>query len=474
MNTNAREDRSEDPLYLRAWRERRGWSEERLANVTGFSKATISNWENGKNAPTLEKLIEHDKHLRADGALIDLVRALAHPSSKVRSPRSRWWVNFEPPGGPVWIWARNPAHAQVQIVAFRWGHFSGSFEVPSEGVFVECPISVANPPLILTFSREGWLDYGRGTIPSSFNLKVLDGLNQVQRIDVRDATAQFFRTEISRLLGRDSLVEGHLKRFVAKRIDLIEQLMLPSGMGAESLELTSARAANPDPTSVARNPPRAPAEPLVRLTGGSYGQIRAEQMISREGAARAVSEMLVSSPVTGKQIKSFEQDHEPREVVGLRARLDRLYRLDGVSVCEEVKTQLVENVWRIAIPSYWRGPVWIRLEDDGAERANPAWIESHGWRRDITAGDDLVFSFRSPSGDPGFTAAVPPGWRVWAGIGVVESAIDVNDSWVPINDFIMRRMFDAFGPVYPVLFGRSLADVRRLVALARAGRNSGA
>ena len=51
-------------------RTRRGYSQEKLANLTGFSRATISRWENGGRIPNLKTL---SKLLGALGADIQIV-----------------------------------------------------------------------------------------------------------------------------------------------------------------------------------------------------------------------------------------------------------------------------------------------------------------------------------------------------------------------------------------------------------------
>lgn len=73
---------------LRAFREARGWSQERVGFELGVSKATVSKWETGRAEPNLANLAKIRRLYAPDGLtldyLIDDTIAAAKPQGDLR------------------------------------------------------------------------------------------------------------------------------------------------------------------------------------------------------------------------------------------------------------------------------------------------------------------------------------------------------------------------------------------------------
>src|SRR5262249_27829869 len=60
----------------------------------------------------------------------------------------------------------------------RWGAFGSSLaqDCGDDGLFVATPISMPNPAAWIRLAHPGWVDFGRGEVPTQLGIPVVDGL----------------------------------------------------------------------------------------------------------------------------------------------------------------------------------------------------------------------------------------------------------------------------------------------------------
>lgn len=76
---------------LKEFRDLRGWSQERVGFELEVSKATISKWETGRAAPSLENLAKIRRLFAPDGLTLDYL--IDDTFAAAKSRRERHYVN---------------------------------------------------------------------------------------------------------------------------------------------------------------------------------------------------------------------------------------------------------------------------------------------------------------------------------------------------------------------------------------------
>ena len=217
---------------LRAWRTEMGWTQDDVARTVRVSRAAVTSWEIDARRTPARALEDLDFACVAGGCLVDLVRAAGSPQRSrdgawVAGPRRYWGHVFLGEPGPVWAWVRPAASDRVAGYS-RTGMLGMRFdeETGPDGIFLTEPYASSLMPLRVKLSEPGWVDFGRGTIPSWLErpLKTSAGLADAEVIIARHpAIGSYVQGFRDRDRGAPETLRDRLRTLVAPaRWDLLE------------------------------------------------------------------------------------------------------------------------------------------------------------------------------------------------------------------------------------------------------------
>lgn len=436
---------------LRTWRvDVANTTARKVAAALGVSPSAVANWESGLRTPGSEMLEAIDSHYRAGGAIVDLTRALGSPTAL--DPRSEWWHNYSHQGGPAWAWVRLDGSG-VGRLEFRWGplHMRLEREIDHRGVLVTVPASVANPPVQAAVHPAGWVDFGRGRLPSQLGIPRVNAVSHVQLVDPADHTLWIIISRLRPALDRDGGWAEKLRGLLAPRGDLVPDEVTRGPAPIEATDLTGAARVSAG---------------IGNWSGTRYRVLREARCLSQADAARRVSRLAPASPVTDDQIALFESGGHPR-VADLAARLDVVYGADGQSLRWEVPVSPGPDGSAVVYPPpWWAGPVWLTPGAGPGADAGPGEVVLRWapWERRLRLQPGTTVTTRKGAGqDQPLIVELPPGWTLTAGVGAEPGAVDVNHGWHAMDRASADRIFNFYHRVYLELFGRTQGDLLRLL-----------
>jgi transcriptional regulator with XRE-family HTH domain len=453
---------------LRQWREDVLAEPLRIAAArANVSAATLSDWETAKVRISNEKIRLLDTAYGAGNALADLAWSLNTPlglppdEAYGISPRRYWAHTFvatehnPPPGGPVWAWIR-PGPERPDRVQARlwWGPVGLHVDEPCgpAGVFVSCPVSVPHPPVCARMEIPGWIDFGRGVLPTQLKVTEIQAREHMEIYGYSDWSTAIFTALLHRMLGTQGLTERLIKFARSERPDLIRSL---TDRFAPKLEWQ-------DLTDRAKYPAGEDYKPVFDPTNCTALRL-ARNMTQRELAR--IAEMLPPfSSIDHRVINRFEKGTALLEV-GVRPRLDSALGADGYTGWESVP---VEEQGReealVSFPRYWVGPVTVCVK-------SPTTANSRGriellwgrWRSWIVIEDGTIVTMErcSPDDEP-LLIRHEPGWTVLAGIGYEPRAVNINSTWRSKNRQAAEAVAAEARSGYLRLFNRSDAEFDEL------------
>lgn len=168
---------------VRAWRDEAGVTSRELGAATHLSDSQISRVLTGERGDmaTVESIA------REIGAEPLPRMWWAAGSMRALSAKALVYLNPEEQGRPVWIWLRVPAGRPLKVTC-RWGRaMTGRIEeeVGPDGLILQLPTSVLNPPMEVWFDGGGgWADMGHGTVPGAVALRLGIPLRLPKDLDV--------------------------------------------------------------------------------------------------------------------------------------------------------------------------------------------------------------------------------------------------------------------------------------------------
>ena len=425
---------------LRAWRERVAELSQTDVGVWfAATGAAVSNWESDsrRTQPDDYRLQKLDDEFGAGGAFIDLTRCLGTPRGL--PPRTNWDLNFQPGGGAVWVWLRPGVGVRRLDAILKWGPATMTLKrrCSADGMFVTSPASISNPPLRVTLSQPGWVDYGRGHIPKQLGYEVISGIPHV-RLDIGSVTTRLFWSSYQRLRGMLAGTGGR-QASVDDSLILLDSVFEQLPLDRTELDL--------------RRDHRSPIGAKL-LTGQEMRQLRESRALRISDVVGMATAMDKQAPVSWQQVDSLEHGGQPR-VGRLRSRLDVIYRGNGFACCERVDV-VSEGIpqggiahYEVSFPNYWVGPVWLTALPRGTSDLRAIGLLWGPWRSKVDLQQETTLTFRcAEPGAPHLNAYLPKEWGLEAGIGVRPDAVDINDVWSAADADSARGIYEEMRRVY--------------------------
>jgi len=456
-------------MLLRAWRTEMGWTQDDVARTVRVSRAAVTSWETDARRIPARALADLDFAYVAGGCLTDLVLAIGFPQgsyggSWVAGLRRRWEHVFLGEPGPVWAWVRPAAgdrvagYSRMGLLGMRFDEVTGP-----DGIFLTQPYASSRLPLRVMLTEPGWVDFGRGTVPSWLErpFKTSAGFADVEVIIARHPVigcyVQRFR---DRDRGAPETLRDRLRTLVGpERWDLLESQVRRCELPSEEAHQN----AGTDP-----RPPGTAEERIVL-----HRWLREARGMSQADAAAAASALLAAAGhagedrITRQQVRNYEEGRASR-VPHMPALLDMVYSASGWSCREPVRVTRTEaGMFEAAFPGWWVGPVCVTAVPSAAfpstgsltlisrNRRSDRPLTGAGSRAPVT-----VEHLRLP-GEPPLRLQAPPGWRLQAHMGHGAGAIDADTIWRPADAEAAGRLFELSVQAWLRQLGRTEADLER-------------
>ena len=459
---------------LRAWRTEMGWTQDDVARTVRVSRAAVTSWEIDARRIPAQPLADLDFACVAGGCLVDLVRAVGSPQRSrdgawVAGPRRGWGHVFLGEPGPVWAWVRPAAgdrvagYSRTGMLGMRFDELTGP-----DGIFLTEPYASSAMPLRVQLSEPGWVDFGRGTVPSWLErpFKTSASLADAEVIIARHpAIGSYVQGFRDRDRGAPETLRDRLRTLVApERWDLLESQVH--------------RCAEPagDAHPRAGTDPRPPDSARERTV--LHRRLREARAMSQAEAAAAVSALLAGAAgsdqtrVTRQQVRNYEEGRSSR-VHYLPALLDLAYDAFGWSCWEPVRvTRTGAGEFAADFPGWWVGPISVTAVPSAAfPAAGSLTVISRNRRSDYPlpgAGSRApvtVEHLRMPA-EPPLRLQAPPGWHPRAHMGRSADAIEADAIWRPADAEAADRLFELSVHTWLHLLGRTRADLDRVLRIS--------
>lgn len=404
-------------------------------------------WERGNRTPDATQRAVLDEVYEADGSLVEISAALGTPNGL--PPRTTWAHNFQGGSAQCWGWLRPTRPGSVHAV-LRWAAFHRhvSAECDERGIFITSPASMSNPAAWIFLREPGWVDFGGGTVPPALGVPILDALTSAHVTNGPHSVAGLVSTDLVERFRSDDDFAQRFERFFGSNPELVKSVLAPSGGWHAILDVPARR------IDLGEGP---------FADASRFRDLRLARGYSQAEVAARISALLPESPVSDDQIGLHERGRRPR-VPMLEPRLDSVYGADGRTCTAEVAvSRSTSGRATIEFPAYWIGPVWFSFEPQAgqpsrAETVRIQWGPNH--RRLRICPPTLVTCRRSVADAPPVTVSATRGWRINAGVGHREHAVDVNWGWEREGDVttpIRRRNY--VDPDLLRWFGRTPADL---------------
>jgi transcriptional regulator with XRE-family HTH domain len=455
-------------MLLRAWRAEMGWTQDDVARTMRVSRAAVTSWETDARRIPAQALADLDFAYAAGGCLTDLALAIGFPQGSgdfsIAGPRRRWGHLFQGEPGPAWAWVRPAAgdrvagYSRTGLLGMRFDEVTGP-----DGIFLTQPYESAGLPMRVMLTEPGWVDFGRGTIPSWLERPVKTGAHfaDVEVILARHPVIGYFVQGIQdRDRGAPDTLRDRLRTLVdPDRWDLLESQLRRREVPSYAAQQT----AGTDP-----RPPRTAEERIVL-----HRCLREARGLSQADAAAAANAQLAAAGharearITRQQVRNYEEGRASR-VRHMPALLDVAYGSFGWSCWEPVQvTRTDSGMFEAAFPDWWLGPVCVTAAPSAAFPATGSLtLISRNRRSDCPltgadAGAPVTVEHLRMPGEPPLRLQVPPGWRLYAHMGYGTDAVDADTIWRPPDAAAAGRLFDLSVQTWLRQLGRTEADLTR-------------
>jgi len=404
-----------------------------ITNLSRYESLSSSSHRN----PNREVLRQIDDCAGAGGALEDLARAISTPKI-FRASRS-WAHNFQGQSRPVWIWIRFPDTTEKREAQLRCGNISAQVEIPAgeSGIFVTSEYSAPNPPILAELSQPGWVNFGRGDIPSALGVKVVRGFEIMRK------TSRLLK--FMEVIAKSTISDGELKDNAASFVGL--------SRGPDQLSLDS----ETDGVAIVSDYEWPSHVRFSQHERCDFRNLRLSELLSVEQVARLATRMDPSLPLRESTLIRFEQGVRVKEWRSIQQRLDVIYAADGRAANVLVQRESGSADLNYKFPDFWIGPVWVSFAIPLGSKGSVVQLKWGGWQRMLTVDEDVTVSFRkSQDGSENFPlgVVVPLDWLVQCGTGRLDGSVDLNDGWVPNKVSFLNQKFNEIRAV----LGRSNED----------------
>ena len=319
-------EQSQLACFLRRWRLSAGFEIGQVAEALGYTSGAVRNWERGDRSG-VDRIQALDDLYGARGALIDVARSLESPA--VLPAQRTWWHNFTRHGGPIWAWIRPGGSSEIAIEATCGVlAFSLRRHCTRTGVMINCPFSIDNPPIRISFlNGKGWVDFGRGPVPD-IGIQQVDAAHTLR-------TFQTTRQFLANLGDQSQYLRSFLASSEGEEFAGPVKWLLRNGEKAQ--RMTTRRGF----TELTDAPGEALRSNGGHLSGNSMEQLRHARLMSVADVIVEDRKLVETSELGLEVLKSdnvarIEFGGTPRRVPYVRARLDTIYHGDGLTFREKL------------------------------------------------------------------------------------------------------------------------------------------
>jgi len=405
---------------VRWWRtDVLGLSQQQVAERLSVGSTALSNWEHSTRDISIG-FDQIDHALSGSGALADLLTLVGTPRGL--DPCRVWSKVFPGPSRPIWCWIRSP-EPRLRVEA-EWGVFrldtENEIEIGANGLFVTAGGSVEESPVVFQLSAPGWVDFGRGELPSTPpGAAVIDALANSQPSSATGVFMDLFSADLTQ----------RLKRYETDP-------PASHGLDPEVLRAVVSGFTGPREEPAGGLWPPLP-DGIETVNRQGFARLRqARSMSLAQAADRLACETDVSA--SKDTLRRFENDQgEPHDRMP-PAALDHVLRAEGHLALSEIRSGVGTGAARF--PSWWRAPVWVSIDgsDDETE------LQWGVWRRRVE-GDAphlLVCHHCDPSVPLRIVGGPDVRWTI--GVGRPRGATPINHGWIPMSiDAAQRALHEA-------------------------------
>ncbi|MEM7338940.1 MAG: helix-turn-helix transcriptional regulator [Actinomycetota bacterium] len=398
---------------LRWWRhDILAISQQQAAERLSVQPSALSNWEHGARAVSIE-LDQLDAALDGNGVLADMLWALGTP--KGLDARPVWDHAFRHGPGPVWAWIRSPS-PRVRVSA-EWGvaRLDEEFTLEPNGQFITVARSVPESPIRYELDPPGWVDFGRGALPTQIpGADVVAGIDLMRRSSANGAFMQLFISNLAERVG---------------------------GARGRDLAALGPKAIGSYLSATLRNRPIAQTEPwqifedeIAEIDRLRFGRLRRARGLSLAETATLLRHQ-TDLHIGKETLRRFETDVGQPHDRYLPSALD--YALGGGGSLGLTCLASGEGPGSVSFPPYWYGPAWFEVDATG--RPPTLRLQWGDWYRQIRVQTPALLSFTCTTPDAPIRIVTDSdvSWRF--GVGVRSGAASINHNWVPASVSIAQR-----------------------------------
>ncbi|MGI9597569.1 MAG: helix-turn-helix domain-containing protein [Acidimicrobiales bacterium] len=402
---------------LRWWRDDvLGLTQQEAAERLNVRASALSNWERGKRAISLD-LSEVDEALKGEHTLEGLLWAFSTPEGL--EPGRLWTKVFPGPSRPVWLWLRSP----VEHIAFEgeWGvtRLETELELGPNGLFVTVGASIADSPVVVQLSNPGWADFGTGELPPGIpGAPVVTAVSMFQRSTADGPFMEMFSSNLVSKLSSGS----------PEALDLADAVPDAVGSYVHGGQPAGEVGGGPGRDEAERVPKRWPpeAEGVDVVDRKRFARLRRARGLSLNTMADRLAretDIEVGRDTLRRFETSVGQPHDPM----LPIALDHVLGAGGRLAVLELRSDHGTGTARL--PPYWRGPIWIRLDDPRPE--SHVVLRRGNWHREVTFHESALLSTHwfEPSVPLRIIADASTAWSI--GVGRRAKTQSADQNWVP-------------------------------------------
>lgn len=424
---------------LRWWRvDVLGLSQQKAAERLSVQPSALSNWERGARAISIDHE-QLDELLEGDGVLAALLWGCASPSG-IEAATS-WTHVFPGASTPVWTWIRS--RASTLRVTGEWGvaRMEAEIDLGPNGVFLAVGASVAESPLVVTLSEPGWVDFGRGPIPTNIpGAEVLSAFDMFRRSSANGTFMELF-------MGRMAN-----KLLSAKSRDVVAfAAMAPRATASFLSGLSKPKAI--EARTMTWEPVPQHMDDVERLR---FARLRRSRGLSLADTVDALVKATDIS-ISKETLRRFETDvGQPHDRL-LPVALDHVLGAGGNLGITTMRSDNGDGL--TTFPPFWTGPVWLELEGAGGERE--LRLQWGDWFRIVRVAPPALLWFTLSTPEAPIRLVVDGDLKWSMGVGRRAGAVSIHQNWTPATIDVAQRALSETEHAFVKAMRQRLGSKRR-------------
>jgi len=390
-------------------------SQRDLAHRLSVRPSTLSNWESGARAISISRS-EIDAAMNAGGALASLMWSVRGVDGL--DARRRWSHVFPGASTPVWAWVRS-TDSFIAVVG-EWGVARLEYQTDAgpNGAFITLNSSVAESPIVMELGEPGWVEFGRGKIPSTIpGATVIDAATRARRSSANGPFMQMFTNSLTAKMS-----ERAWTREMAAVAYIAPRTMASFFNSFGRLDDVGALEPIPKwPDGV---------DEVVRLKFARLRRARGLSLVETCSRLGHITDVEISKDTLRRFESDVGQPHDPV----LPAALDCVLGAGGHLALLNLRSIVGSGL--VTIPHWWHGPIWIAFEGSGDFNARIRWGD---WYRVVRGTDTLVVYAHACAPEASIRVTVDHGFSWTIGLGYRPGAVSIDQNWVPANMAAAQR-----------------------------------